>query len=507
MNKGELVIEYNELKQKAFILERKGKYEEALHYIQFAARIAWHYPIIWEFVDEQLEFCLDRIVSKLNSKKLMPGSVQKNKIVFYAGQFIDKGALTEQYLEYLLNNKYEVLVIVQDQNNLKFGKNQIESLKKFKNLELFIPKDNTIIGKINAINKKLIEFIPNIVFLHFMPDDVIGYCTFTSLKHIRRYYIVHNDHTFWLGKNCSDYFLEFRNFGCNLSIFRRGIPQEKILKIPYYPIEDTIDFQGFPFNVEGKVIGVSGANFYKYLLDPELKYLKAIKQLMLENDNFVFCLCGWGEGLNKIESVFDDEKIRGRFYYLGKRKDFFQVVGHSDILFESYPLKGGLTFTFAAVQSKAIIGISNFKNASCSIEDWIDSQSYNEPVDLDNFIVSSDKLIKSKEARIANSKHFLGSKFNKLDFTNNLKLILEEKLELLKFNEKENISLDDEYYLNEYLNLLNVHEKLVENKIILLRKFLDFKGKLKVFIEIFKCRNFSAVKILKLTGKLFLNYL
>lgn len=505
MNKYDLILEYNNAKNKAFVLEKENKLEHALHYIQYAARIAWYYPIIKEFIDEQLEFCLNRITSKLKLIQNLEGYDSK-KIVFYAGQIVDKGALTEQYLEYFLSNDYEILVVVQDEKNIKFGKNQIEKLTKSAKVELFMPSDIKIIDKIKSIHRKIIEFRPNIVFLHFMPDDVIGFCAFTSLKHVKRFYIVHNDHTFWLGKSCSDFFLEFRNFGCNLSIFRRGIAEEKILKIPYYPIEDTIDFQGFPFNANDKVIGISGANLYKYLLDPELKYFKAIKQLMLDNDNFVFCLCGWGEGLNKIESVFDDEKIRDRFFYLGKRKDFFQLVGHSDILFESYPLKGGLTFTFAAVQSKAIIGISNFKNASCSIEDWIDSQSYNEPVDFDSFIATSDKLIKSKEARIENSKYFSDSKFNKLAFTNNLKLILDGKLDLLKFKYKENIRLEDEYYLNEYLNISRVTESLIENKIYLLNRFLDFKEKRKLFIGILRCRNFSILNRVKLIARLSVNF-
>ena len=71
----------------------------------------------------------------------------------------------------------------------------------------------------------------------------------------------------------------------------RGISEGKLVFNPYYPVNNArAGFQGFPADIEGKVIGFGGGQFYKFLIDNNLVYLNIIKKLLLEHDNLIFFL-------------------------------------------------------------------------------------------------------------------------------------------------------------------------------------------------------------------------
>lgn len=497
LNKEYLVSEYNHYKKKAFEVYDSGDVKRCLDYIEYCGNIAWRYPILFNYIDDKLEDLLAKIANDVLEEKgrnQLEEKKTERRAVLYAGQIVDSGALTEQYLNFFIENEFDILVIIPDIKNTIQGKSTLKLLQTNPKIKLFIPKTKSKILKIKEIYNQIINFNPSTAFLHFVPNDIVGYCVFSQITIVPKYYIVHNDHTFWFGKGCSDYFVEFRKFGYLLSVQRRKIPHEKIIMLPYYPINNGIPFSGFSFETRDKVIGISGAlSMYKYLLDPELKYFHAIKELLRRNPDFIFCLCGSGAD-DKIFDIFSGSDITNRFHYMGKRDDFYSLVGHCDILFESYPLKGGLTVLFAIEQKKAVVGIGNNRNASGCLQDWFDLEVYKEPLTIEEFIDQADKLIKDSKYREENILKFSNSKFNKTDFDKGLQSIIRGEVSInLKYS-NQSLMLDDEYFLNEYISIPDGEVSFLKNKLYILKTNLSRRERLKIFYRL--CKLLPLRKIL-----------
>lgn len=510
LNRENLLREYNLYKHRAESAFNNNDLEKSLKLSSYCAYIAWMYPILFQFIDDELEILLERTAGKIITagRERVATEETPKKVVLYAGQLIDSGALTEQYLHFFIENKIEVLVIVPSDRNITYAKKTIELIESSIGVEIYIPTSATYSSKIRDIYSRILEFNPDQAFLHFLPNDIIGYCVFSQIKDIKRFYIVHNDHTFWLGKRCADYFLEFRKFGCLLSFQRRQIPAEKIRLLPFYPINSKAEFQGLPFDRKDKVVGMTGANLYKYLMDPELKYFHAIKKLLLQNENFIFCLCGYGDGVERILEIFRDEKTKDRFFFLGRRDDFYALVGNVDILFESFPLKGGLTVLAAIEQRTALVGIGNPKSASGCIQDFFDIKEYQEPVDLDTFLEEADLLIKDSNVREEKALRFVEHKFNKQDFDSELRDVIRGQWNNAIPDINQTLKLDDDYYLNEYLKLPTSKTSLLTEKLFFLKRSLSLKERLvngiNLYVErscSYKFKDFARLAVLVVVGR------
>ena len=479
LNRKFLEEEYLSAKKEGILYYDNKKYNHALTFFEFAAQIAWAYPILHEFCDDELENYLDNIAN--TCFRPIYSEKKHKRIVFYNGQVVDFGALTEQYLDYFINNDFEVLFIIPSKKNTHAGQNILKKIKAAEKVHLFIPTAKKPLEKIRQIREQIGAFNPEKAFLHFLPNDVTGFCSFANMQQIERYYIVHNDHTFWLGKKCSDFFIEFRGFGIAVAIEKRKISRNRVFYLPFYPIKSQTPFQGFPFDRSHKIVAVSGATIYKYLLDKELRYFHVIKELLYENENFIFCLCGKGYG-NIINNFIIENKLQDRFYYLGQRSDFSELVGNCDILFESYPLKGGLTPLFAIEAGIPVLGIANFKNASGSLEDLLGIPNYKQPTTFDQFKKEAELLSKSAESRKRLVTVQQNNYFKKKYFTQGLTSILKNinhKNELPILD----LKLDMEYYFNEYLCLPNATISMYQfKKLATLYSVINIKSRIGIFI-------------------------
>lgn len=483
MNREILTEHYNNAVSESEAALNAGDIRKSIAYAQYAGRLAWMSPFLKSFSDDNLE----RVIYSISQKfDLIDFISQEDRIVFYNGQIVDSGALTEQYLDFFIAGKYQVLFIIPSYKNTVLGKTILQKIGKANNIELYVPERSDSIEKVKALRKKIASFRAKHCFLHFLPNDVTGCLSFLNISDIRTYYIVHNDHTFWVGKNYFDYYIEFRNFGISLDIERRGIPLQKILHIPYYPVRNDEPFKGFPFNREGKIIGISGASLYKYLADPELKYFHIIKALLYENPQFIFCLCGWGNEKAIIKFI-QDNNLQERFYFFGKRSDFYSLVGNSDILFESYPIKGGLTPLFATEQKIPVTGISSYDNGSGSLEDLLGIEGYGQPTNLEEFKRESEKLIRFSDYRKQIGEVLSRNRYNKHDFEASLQKLIDNDLEGLRPQTIKPLILNDDAYLQEFLNIRNSSvENLKRTKLFTLRSDLPFFSRLKLLPEVIK---------------------
>ena len=502
-SRGLILKDYNLAKEKGKLFLDQKKFEKGLAYFELASRIAWKYPILEEYCDDEIE---DRL-SKFTTANFNPisGGDSKKRIVFYNGQIVDRGALTEQYLNYFIENKYEVLFIVSASNKTSVGKNILKCIAQHDNIKLVIPKSKNIIENIQFLRDNIDSFKPNKAFLHFLPNDVLGFCTFSNTITFEKYYIIHNDHTFWLGKACSDKFIEFRDFGISVAIERRKIPSHIVLHLPFYPINDKTDFQGFPFDRTNKIVGISGGAAYKYLADDKLDYLDAIKELLQLYPKFIFCLCTFGDS-SKITDFILKNRLQDRFYFLGKRADFYSLVGNSDILFESYPLRGGLTPLFAIEQNIPVIGISNFKNWSGSLEQTLGITGYTQPQSISEFKIEAAKLIESKTEREKLSDILKKNKLNKIDFNKGLTEILNDNYESLCVKTANKLELNDEETLLSYLKLVDsLKNDLLLTRIAVLKNYFSLTERIILMFKLlFNKKLRIRVKLLNIARLLYL---
>ena len=490
LNKVLLFDRYRYAIQNAKLKNDGNHINDAIKYCEYAGLIAWYYPIFENFFDNELENLITSITNKFSNLNYQP---IKNRIVFYNSQIIDNGALTEQYLDFFIKYKYELLFIVKDKQSTRLGKHILAKISNAPNIKLYISKESNRYKKITELQTLICNYRPSVAYLHFVPNDVVACCVFLKFKNLKTHYIVHNDHTFWIGKNFFDYYIEFRQFGISLAIERRCISLDKILHIPYYPINNKVTFKGFPFDRKDKVVGVSGANLYKYLIDSELRYFEIIKELIEENENFVFCLAGWGDDA-KILSFITKNKLENRFYFLGRRSDFYSLIGHCDILFESYPLKGGLTPLFATEQKIPCVGISTSDNASGSLEELLNIDTYKQPTNLEAFKAEATRLIQSVTYRRELGLLLSKNKCNKDDFENALKQVINNDFKSLKPKNIKPLLLNDENNLNEYLNLSSsTYEELMRHKLFVLKSSLSYKERIKTLSYAIKANNTKSL--------------
>lgn len=501
------LVAYHQAVVRVKALLEAGNLERALRHAEYAASIAWHRPILPEFVDERLEGLVDGVTSEFLQLHTFPRaerSGKRKRAVLYNGQIIDTGALTEQYLNYLLNEDYEVLFVVQDAQNTRAGKKILQRLSQCEQVQVLLLDSGARIRKIQQLHLAIIDFNPDCSFLHFLPNDIVGYAAFSKLIGRPRYYIVHNDHTFWIGKGCSDYFLEFRQLGVRTAIECRGIDENKVVNLPYYPIHSGVPFQGFPFDSTGKVVGLSGAQLSKYFRDPDLRYFLSIKKLLDTHEDFVFCLCGAGtvSQVDWINHFIRENGFEERFFYLGKRPDFYELIGQIDILFESYPQRGGLILLFATNQGKAVVGIGSRQRYPGTTDQYLDIKDYQQPQSVSEFEIEASRLILDREYRAENAQKFIQTRYNRVDFDTKLKKILDHSFQfkdpLIFFQH-----VSDPRILN-YDFLLNTEQGISEflwrSKV---RAYVD--GVLaRCFFDVFLTLRFNGVKRLILRGRKYL---
>lgn len=216
-------------------------------------------------------------------------------------------------------------------------------------------KSKNNIQKCKEIFEKIIQFGPSKILYHSAPWDTVGFITLSWLADykIERFLINLTDHAFWLGRDCCDYFFEFRSWGVNLSLDHRHIAKERLLMLPYYPIRDTtIQFQGFPFNTEGKKVIVSGGSLYKIYGSPI--FFDIVKTILDSYQDTVFFYLGNGETEPLMEFI-KKNKLEDRFFYSKERRDINEIIKRCYFYLGTYPMGGGLMSQFAVANNKILV--------------------------------------------------------------------------------------------------------------------------------------------------------
>ncbi|RZK04114.1 MAG: hypothetical protein EOO43_22810, partial [Flavobacterium sp.] len=224
--------------------------------------------------------------------------------------------------------------------------------------------------RIKQIHSFILEYNPSKFFMHIMPWDVVAVGVCSLLVGIDRYNINATDHTFWLGASNIDFSIEFRNYGYSVSLEKRGLKEEQLLMLPYYPPVNRTQFKGFPKSVSDDDIKIfSGGSIYKICGDDQA-YFKLIKRLLNENKNVKLLFAGTGD--NKyLMNFIEDNGFSNRIYFIGNRTDIIEVFENCDIYLGTYPITGGLMSQFAAKASKPILAYADISLSISFVEGFV----------------------------------------------------------------------------------------------------------------------------------------
>lgn len=441
INKNVILKDYNKLKKIAKRNLSINNMEAACFYTQKAATLMYNYNLIYS--DDELEDFLRIVASKIIDATSYK-TIESKRIVFYDYFVIDNRGLTEQYLEGLFNSDYEFMFIG-CQNNEKSS--NIYAKLKNHNIQIEIIHEYSEIEKAKHIASVIDNYKPEIIISHLAPWDIAGLVAISAFNNIcKRYLINITDHAYWLGKNCFDYFFEFRDYGFNISKYERGINENKLLKLPYYPIVNTeIKFQGFDFETEGKKIIFSGGNIYK--IQGSSKFFEIIKYVLDKYNDTVFLFLGSGDN-TVINQFIKKNHYENRFFYRAERKDIYEVFKRCYLYLNTYPLIGGLMTQYACIAGKLPLTLNDKQDLCDNIyELMIDHFSIDLQFDninalkksIDFYLENPDSLndLNSKIKRAVISKDHFNELFCKyLDNPKNVLAIKDYKVDTYNFSEQ-----------------------------------------------------------------------
>lgn len=348
---------------------RNKRYESALEAIASCAELEYQWNQF--YTDERLEQYLISIQQMILKPSFEKEDTEPRTLLFYDGFGYDNRGLMLNYVEGLLSLEYRVVYVVS-----AIAREQQPTLDRVaENQNLvreYIPFPQDYFSVIKSLNEIFAKYHPSKAFLYILPYDVAGITVFANYQGIvERYQINLTDHAFWLGKYAFDYCIEFRDYGAAISKLYRGINFEKLLKIPLIPyVDDTLEFEGFPFEDAGYKVVFSGGGLYK-TFDEENTYYKLVQDILIHDVHVIFLYAGFGDD-SELKKLM--RKFPGRVWHIEERRDLYQLMKQIYFYLSTYPLSGGLMMQYAAMAGKVPVTIGDRNELTGVLQDQEDCQ-------------------------------------------------------------------------------------------------------------------------------------
>ena len=431
-------------------IKKTKNYKRLFKKIILCATFAYNYNV--EYKNDILENAIDKISKHFESIK---SNQESKKVLFFDSFGFEYRGLANQYIDALLKKNIDFEYVTYVRNDIKSLANKLNE----NNIKItYITEEES---GILTLSKKLEECSDFILYI--TPYDIVSLVC-ARLFDGKKYLINLTDHAFWLGVNYIDYYIDFRNYGSNISYYYRNIPKNKILLNPYYPLFSDNEFQGYPCEKMNKNNTIfSGGSIYK-TIDETLLYYKIVNDVLENNPETYFWYAGSGEMkyLLELQSKFPE-----RVYITKERNDLVEILRHSRIYLSTYPMIGGLMSQYCVIANiPALTLLYDECSSGVLLEQGEKAFEYWK---FDDLIKEANKLIKDEKYYQKRIEGWKNNIISKEDFDENLYKIISTQ----KSNFKTVID-SEPYDTSKFLNTYIIRANKDKIKIDLLNKKLMF---------------------------------
>lgn len=404
-----------ELAERSF---RSNNGKKALEYIKIIARWLYNYNITYK--DDRLE----KLLCQLSSEITVPSFIKDNRRITFLDSFaMDNRGLSLIYVRALIKLGYDIQYITYCSKDDKMPRIRKE-LTKNSNNEIVYLKEMELETSQKIVNS-ISRFGAKKILMHITPWDTCCLVALYALENqVERYMINITDHAFWLGKDCLDYSIEFRNYGYSISKRERNIPENKLLILPYYPAKTEKAFQGFPFETENKKIIFSGGSLYKTSGSPI--FWDTIRYILDNYEDTIFLYAGNGN-TNEMEEFIKDNRFEKRFFLIRERLDLDEIMKRCYFYLSTYPICGGLMAQYAVANGKIPVTYADGNDLSNEVDGlFINTNgkklSFNDWKDM---LQEIDKMLLDEEYLKKRETQWMKYLPTEKEFTEQLHLLLE----------------------------------------------------------------------------------
>jgi len=422
------------LKHIALLSSKAARYNRTISAYRAYAALAYSYNQYYadsEIEDGLLLLSQCLIRDKQTTVDILCNKVQSKRVVlFYYAFGLDVRGLAYIYLKALCECGYRVIYVT-IASSRKSQPVIMEMLSIFDNVEIVYLSVLNGVKRIQELASIFVKYCPQDAFFYSTPSDIEGYVVFSYfVGKVTRYLINLTDHAFWLGTGITDYCLEFRNYGYYISERHRGIDSGKLLIQPYYPVVlKSTKFQGWPFNVKDKKVVFSGGSLYKTLGDPENRYYRMVDYILSKHSDVIFVYAGSGDD-TELKKILN--KYPSRAYHIDERKDLMELLYHSYLYLNTYPMGGGLMTQYAVMADCIPITFVTDDDMSGLLLNQ--NEAAIEYRDIEYMLKDIDRLLEDEEYYKKRKVKIKNQVISEDVFCNNLQQIVEQHTSQFKYN-------------------------------------------------------------------------
>ncbi|MCI6637566.1 MAG: hypothetical protein MSH32_04615, partial [Lachnospiraceae bacterium] len=213
--------------------------------------------------------------------------------------------------------------------------------------------------------------------------------------------------------------------------------ESQIIKLDVAPyINNDIDPNPLPFNIEQEQYIFGGGALYKTLGDKEHKYYQIIDKLLEINKQVKFLYAGSGDS-SQMEVLI--KKYPERVFLIEERSDFYKLISNSVFLLNTYPFAGGLMTRYAALAGKIPLTLKHGED-----QVFLENQDKLgiEYDDCDDLIEEGIKLISNPQYRENKEEQLRNSVIDEDKFSRNIKILLATNRTEYSFDKIEDVNTD-----------------------------------------------------------------
>lgn len=465
INEKKIQYDYNKLKKIARVYMEKRDFEKSLKAIELLGNMMYNINLF--YTDDEIESIISTISAVVNEKNYFLAN--EKRVLFYDGFGLDTRGLALIYIKALVNLGYEVVYVTFEKSsdipNIK------ACLEQGNNNKIELLPRNSIIESSNLLNKIIKKNLISKAFLYTLPADMVGINVFTAYAGIiKRYMINLTDHAYWIGKSAFDYILEFRDYGASVSVTRRNILKEKVLKQPYYPIINReVEFSGFPFDDKDKKVIFSGGALYKTFGDNN-QYYQIIDYILNQYRDVLFLYAGYGDG-SELKRLM--HKYQNRVFWIDEREDLYEVMRHSYLYLSTYPMIGGLMTQYAVAAGTLPMTLI-FDDCATGV--LLEPQKIGcEFKNKEEYIKNLDLVLSSREEVEKRKEQLKEQLISEELFEDNLKLVIENSSSnfLIKYENIETARFQKTYL--ERLSIEQYYRLFLKKRNLFMVKYFPIK--------------------------------